>query len=482
MFPLLYEGEGKITFDKKPKIIRSMIEPLIMPIASTSGDVDGDNDLDVLITQYKSPYIYGQMPTPYYDANDGFPSYLLINDGQGNFKDMTKEFGLSEKRFRRTYSCSFVDLDKDNILDLITVNDFAGIDIYKNDGNKFTDITKAIISEKSSFGMSHSIADYNLDGKDDLFVLGMSSTTANRLEQMNLNRPGYDKRNSARVKMGYGNRLYTKTKNGNYEEYPFESINEIVKTGWSWGVTSMDMDNDMDPDLYITNGNMSKKTAKDYCSVYWRHDVYTGNSQSNKVLKDFFADLTYNIELEGMSWNPFETNHLIMNLNGNDFIKIGYLYDVALENDSRCTISDDIDNDGLTDIIVSTTRHHSYFVDGKFPDESIYIFKNEIESARKNNWVGIILKTEVPGFHQIGTTIHIKMTNGIHIERSMINGDSFRSIHPMKKTFGLGSLSKIESIEVKWPNGIKEEIRNPIANKYYSFPSEITSKKELSLR
>ena len=67
-----------------------------MPIASTSGDVDGDNDLDVLITQYKSPYIYGQMPTPYYDANDGFPSYLLINDGQGNFKDMTKEFGLSE--------------------------------------------------------------------------------------------------------------------------------------------------------------------------------------------------------------------------------------------------------------------------------------------------------------------------------------------------------------------------------------------------
>ena len=44
--------------------------------------------------------------------------------------------------------------------------------------------------------MSHSIADYNLDGKDDLFVLGMSSTTANRLEQMNLKRPGYDKRTS----------------------------------------------------------------------------------------------------------------------------------------------------------------------------------------------------------------------------------------------------------------------------------------------
>ena len=130
--PSSFEGEGEIVFSNKPKIINAMLDPLIMPIASTSGDVDGDNDLDVFITQYKSPYIYGQMPTPYYDANDGFPSYLLINDGKGNFKDMTTEYGLHEKRFRRTYSCSFLDIDNDNFLDLITVNDFAGIDIYKN--------------------------------------------------------------------------------------------------------------------------------------------------------------------------------------------------------------------------------------------------------------------------------------------------------------------------------------------------------------
>ena len=212
MFPLLFEGEGEIVFSNKPKIINAMLDPLIMPIASTSGDVDGDNDLDVFITQYKSPYIYGQMPTPYYDANDGFPSYLLINDGKGNFKDMTTEYGLHEKRFRRTYSCSFLDIDNDNFLDLITVNDFAGIDIYKNVKGKYIDVTNEMITEKSSFGMSHTIGDYNLDGMDDIFVLGMSSTTANRLEQMNLNRPGYDERNTARAKMGYGNRLYSKTK------------------------------------------------------------------------------------------------------------------------------------------------------------------------------------------------------------------------------------------------------------------------------
>ena len=69
-----------------------------------------------------------------------------------------------------------------------------------------------MITEKSSFGMSHTIGDYNLDGMDDIFVLGMSSTTANRLEQMNLNRPGYDERNTARAKMGYGNSFIKKQK------------------------------------------------------------------------------------------------------------------------------------------------------------------------------------------------------------------------------------------------------------------------------
>ena len=154
--------------------------------------------------------------------------------------------------------------------------------------------------------------------------------------------------------------MYIKQKNGRYVEEQFPDMDQITKTGWSWGSTTLDFDNDADPDLYITNGNMSKETAKDYCTTYWRHDVYTGNSISNDVLKEFFVDLTYDIESNGISWNPFETNHLVMNLDGKNFIKIGYLLGVSMENDSRCVVSEDIDNDGMTDLIVSTTRHHSY--------------------------------------------------------------------------------------------------------------------------
>jgi hypothetical protein len=57
-------------------------------------------DLDVWLGQHKVPYERGQMPTPYFDANDGHPSYLLLNDGPGVF-DGTEASGLAPKRWRR---------------------------------------------------------------------------------------------------------------------------------------------------------------------------------------------------------------------------------------------------------------------------------------------------------------------------------------------------------------------------------------------
>src|SRR5207244_10303692 len=77
----------------------------------TCGDIDGDGDLDVWLGQYKVPYDRGQMPAPFYNANDGHPAYLLLNDGQGNFSDATVAAGLGQTPLRRAYSGSLVCLD-----------------------------------------------------------------------------------------------------------------------------------------------------------------------------------------------------------------------------------------------------------------------------------------------------------------------------------------------------------------------------------
>ena len=56
-------------------------------------------------------HVGGTMPTPFYDANDGFPDSLLRNDGGGRFTDITAEAGLAAKRDRRTFGASLIDLD-----------------------------------------------------------------------------------------------------------------------------------------------------------------------------------------------------------------------------------------------------------------------------------------------------------------------------------------------------------------------------------
>ena len=60
--------------------------------------------------------------------------------------DATEEAGLTAKRNRRTYAASFVDLDEDHDLDLVVSADFAGTDVYLNDGTgHFTDKTQTML-------------------------------------------------------------------------------------------------------------------------------------------------------------------------------------------------------------------------------------------------------------------------------------------------------------------------------------------------
>ena len=282
--PLLYFGDDEGRFEAPPREILACGERLRSPTTITAGDVDADGDLDVWIGQYKPPYLEGNMPTPFYDANDGFPAFLLLNEGDGQFIDATESAGLAPKRFRRMYSSSFVDLNGDDALDLIVASDFAGIDVYYNDGaGKFSDVTAEVVPENDAFGMSHTFGDYNADGRLDFFVIGMSSTTARRLDHLGLGRQDFADRTAARGRMGYGNRMFLATANGGFEQAPFN--NQVNRSGWSWGSTTLDADNDGRHDLYVCNGFMSGESCKDYCTRYWTHDVYTGASEEDEELK-----------------------------------------------------------------------------------------------------------------------------------------------------------------------------------------------------
>ena len=461
--PALYLADVQGRFSGAP--LRASVEaaPLSNTVVATVGDVDGDGDLDVFAAQYKAPYQDGLFPTPYYDANDGWPAYLLLNDGSGNLREATVESGLASKRHRRTYSASLVDLDGDHDLDLVVVSDFSGMDLYLNDGKgRFTDVTAALGDDRYSFGMSHALADFNRDGHLDIFMGGMGSTTARRLVNMGKGRDEFPQHNTNRMKLGYGNRLLLGDGKGGFKQ--MANNDQVARTGWAWGSTAVDFDNDGDRDLYIANGNISRKTAKDYCTTFWRHDIYStpAKPQQNFALHSFFAES--HKQLHTISWNGFEHNVLLMNQREKNWLSIGYLMGVGYEFDSRCVVSEDMDNDGRPDLLVAEHRWRDACNDA---DQFVHVVRNQWPG--KNHWIGVRLTERGASPH--GAMITVRYAGGAETV-PVITGDSYASQHSLTKHFGLGAATAVESIQVRWPNGKTRRLANPGIDQYHEILPE----------
>ena len=461
---ILYAADAEGRFSTPPRRVVAPDITLENPMAVTAGDIDSDGDLDVWIGQYKQPYAEGQMPTPYFDANDGYPAYLFQNDGNGQFTDITATAGLAKKRFRRTYGGSLVDLDDDLDLDLVVCSDFSGLDIYRNDGRKkFTDVTDVYVDHRHSFGMSLTFADYNRDGKLDIFMTGMGSTTARRLDQLKLGREEFPFHQKMRIEMGYGNRMFLAENKNAAEDGSFERRfrqapfnDQVARTGWSWGSTSLDFDNDGDRDIYVANGHMSRGSAKDYCTHFWRQDIYSGCSKPDAALAALQEILPKNNN--SMSWNGYEHNCLLMNEAGGGFVNVAFLMGVAFELDSRVVVSDDLDGDGRTDLVVFESS-----IESRYAFE-IHVLENRL--ATDHHWIGIRLDEEQNGHSPLGATVVLHSSEGEQISK-ILCGDSFISQHAPTVHFGLGSQTKVDAVEVIWSDGTRRKLVDPQIDRYH---------------
>ena len=449
----IFSGDAKGRFTAPSRKCSSV--EFISPQTISAGDIDGDGDLDLYVGQWKPPYVKGEMPTPFYDALDGPPDYLLENDGRGNFTDITQRANLAAKRNRRTYSASLVDLDDDGDLDLMAVCDFAGLDLYRNDGTgRFTDVTGEWVDERHAFGMSHAVGDFDGDGRLDMYMVGMSSTTARRLDQLGLNRPGFEQYAKYRMPMAQGNRMYLGREGGFAAA---KNQKQVARTGWSWGCTATDFDNDGDLDVYVANGHISGKSTQDYCTHYWCHDIYAGNSKADKTLSDFFAAKLYPVLGHEVSWNGYEHNVLFLNRHGGEFLNAAFLLGVAFVFDSRAVASDDLDGDGRRDLLVVEYDASAF-------RQYLHVLANRGQST--GNWIGVRLVSQRGGPSPIGAKV-IARSGSRRWIHAVLSGDSFTTQHAFTAHFGLGSVAQVDSIEIRWPGGRVSRLERPAIGTYH---------------
>ena len=415
----------------------------------TGGDIDLDGDLDLFLGQYKVPYDLGQMPVPYFDANDGHPSFLLLNDGKGNFTDVTGPSGLAVKRFRRVYSASFADMDNDHDLDLVVVSDFAGVDGWRNNGSgKFTSVTTDWFPERYGLGMAHQLADLDGDARLDFLMVGMNSPVADRLDHLRLTRPYHVRDDRMRAQVTFGNRLWATAGSTNFTL-------PIARTGWSWGAAAADLDNDTFPDLYIANGHETRQSVTEYEPHFWLHDIYVGTSQENSLAQAYFQRKFQRTRGQGQSYGGYEQNRLFLNRGGTNWIEVAHLFGLALQADSRSALAEDLNGDGKLDLIITTFE--------AWPEQkqTLQIFENRLEQT--GHWISFDAQSAPPG-------TKILLENPRQISQT-INGDGYRSQSSGRVHFGRGTQSASPSATLVLPGGKPLPIPQPAPGQLNPLPS-----------
>jgi len=430
------------------------------------GDYDNDGWDDLFVTYYGKNILYH-------------------NNGNGTFTDVSQKAGVAGKGVRWNTGCAFVDYDRDGHIDLFVANyidmDLATAPVpesgpclykgvlvacgppglqggknilYHNNGDgTFTDVSEAagIFRANGTYGLGVLTADFDNDGWPDIYVANDSTASA----------------------------LYHNKKNGTFEDIAIDAgcaLSPDGKPQAGMGVSAGDYDLDGNLDLVKTN------FAGDTPSLY--HNLGGGNFED----ATFTAGLGAHTQFLGWGCGFFDFDNDgwpdILICNGHVYPEVeqlkteaGYpqrklLYhnlhnsrfaDVSLQ--AGPGISDpapcrgcafgDFDNDGDIDVVVNTVNDYPQLLrcDSKLDNNWIKIRTIGTKSNRSGIGARLTCIT-----HPAGET---KPHQQIDEVRS---GGSYISQSDLRIHFGLGKAEKVDMLEIRWPSGHVDTLKDVKAN------------------
>ena len=348
-----------------------------------------------------------------YLANNG-ANKLFRNNGGGSFSDVTSG-PLGDAAYGQ--SVSWVDYDNDGMIDIFVTN-LAGLNrLLRNlGGGIFNDVTAGnMTGTLDSRGAAW--ADYDLDGDMDLYVTN---------------------------DFGEPNRLYRN------DAGVFTNVTTPVLAGSSrsWGAAWGDYDNDGDPDLYIANVESDNRLlrndgAGDFVPVTLGPLAGTINFSSNPAWGDY--DLDGDLDLYVL--NSGVPNQLLRNDGAGVFTDI-FGRPVADPGGSRGGGWGDYDNDGDLDLYVVNSG------------EDLLIRNDQ---ATGHYWLHVNLEGSVSNRYGVGARISVK-AGGVVQTRNVPAGSGHASQNSLTVEFGLGLSAIVDVVEVQWPSGIIDRLRDVPAN------------------
>ena len=413
-----------------------------------AGDYDNDGFEDLYVTAYGGNKLYH-------------------NNGDGTFTDVTDKAGVAGSGW--STSASWVDLDNDGLLDLVVLRyvqwDFDDIWcgehkegyrsychpdyfqpitplVYHNDGNgHFTEVSQKIGLSKPGKGLGIAIADYDRDGHIDLFVA-----------------------NDSMVEF-----LYHNKGDGTFEEVGLLSQVAVDGDGRTYagmGVDFADYNNDGWPDLVITdlanqryalyqnNGDSTFNYASFNTGVARSTMLHSGwgvrfLDYDNDGWKDLLVAQGHDLDTVELNYPNLHYHEpmLLLRNTGNDFVDVSADSGAIFHQSwlGRGMASGDIDNDGRLDAVVTTN------------DGPVYILHNE--TPTQNHWLTLKLVGHKSNRDAIGAAVKLVTAKGPQFATVSTAG-SYLSSSDKRLHFGLGTESVAQTIEIRWPSGILQTLKN----------------------